>query len=262
VSAIGGDSIDMSGCLPMSDRVRGAVVGALVAILGPLIGTALLISPFLLAVSVEMAVHAPLIKDTRPAEIVAADRELGNVIQYATAALAYLYGSIPASAVGFWAGRRVWRGQRIDAERAVSVGVFAGLLQFVPIVLALLLCVSWGEYKVGKGFGGLLIPLPIVFVASLVAPRACLALLRFARLIPAEVAPRKSRVVLLLIWAGFVAYLAYGGVPRLPSDMSVSDPANVEALRVATTRHAILYGLLAVGPPAIALIFARFFRRG
>ncbi|MCC7253200.1 hypothetical protein [Hyphomicrobium sp.] len=68
-------------------------------------------------------------------------------------------------------------------------------------------------------------------------------------------------LVLSLIWTGIVAYLGYTSAPYVPMDMSASDSATVEALRAATTRHAILYGLLAAGPPAIALLFGRLLCR-
>ena len=63
---------------------------------------------------------------------------------------------------------------------------------------------------------------------------------------------------LSLIWTGIVAYFGYTTAPYVPMDMSASDPATVEALRAATTKHAIMYGLLAAFPPALALIFGRF----
>lgn len=68
-------------------------------------------------------------------------------------------------------------------------------------------------------------------------------------------------LVLSLIWTGIVAYLGYTSAPYVPMDMSASDPATVEALRAATTKHALLYGLLAAGPPAIALVFGRILCR-
>ncbi|WP_333794453.1 hypothetical protein [Hyphomicrobium sp.] len=61
--------------------------------------------------------------------------------------------------------------------------------------------------------------------------------------------------VLSLIWTGIVAYLAYTTLPYVPMDMSPSDPATQDAFRATMTRHLILYGLLAAGPPAIALVF-------
>ena len=67
--------------------------------------------------------------------------------------------------------------------------------------------------------------------------------------------------VLSLVWTGIVAYFGYTRAPYVPMDMSVSDPATVEALRAATLRHALMYGLLAAGPPAIALVFGRFLCR-
>lgn len=70
-------------------------------------------------------------------------------------------------------------------------------------------------------------------------------------------------LVLSLAWTGLVAYLGYTSAPYVPMDMSPADPATAEALRAATARHALMYGLLAAGPPAIALIFGRFLcRRG
>mgnify|MGYP000742294281 CR=1 FL=1 len=64
-------------------------------------------------------------------------------------------------------------------------------------------------------------------------------------------------LVLSLVWTGVVAYFGYTAAPHVPMDMSPSDPATQEALRAATSKHAILYGLLAAGPPAIALAFGR-----
>jgi len=68
-------------------------------------------------------------------------------------------------------------------------------------------------------------------------------------------------LVLSLVWAGAVAYVAYITMPHVPLDLSPSDPATQDALRAATGRHAILYGLLAAAPPAIALVFGRFLAR-
>lgn len=69
-------------------------------------------------------------------------------------------------------------------------------------------------------------------------------------------------LVLSLIWTGIVAYYGYTTVPYVPMDMSPSDPATQEALRAATGKHAIMFGLLAAAPPAIALAFGRLFCRG
>lgn len=65
-----------------------------------------------------------------------------------------------------------------------------------------------------------------------------------------------------LIWTGAVAYWGYTTAPYVPMDMSASDPATQEALRAATSKHAIMFGLLAAGPPAIALLFGRMMCRG
>ena len=67
--------------------------------------------------------------------------------------------------------------------------------------------------------------------------------------------------VLSLAWTGLVAYFGYTSAPYVPMDMSPSDPATQEALRAATTKHALMFGLLAAGPPAIALIFGRLLCR-
>jgi hypothetical protein len=68
-------------------------------------------------------------------------------------------------------------------------------------------------------------------------------------------------LTLSLIWTGVVAYFGYTSAPYVPMDMSASDPATVEALRAATGKHAMLFGLLAAGPPAIALVFGRLLCR-
>jgi hypothetical protein len=64
-------------------------------------------------------------------------------------------------------------------------------------------------------------------------------------------------LVLSLVWTGVVAYFGYTTAPHVPMDMSPGDPATQEALRAATSRHAIMFGLLAAVPPAIALVFGR-----
>lgn len=68
-------------------------------------------------------------------------------------------------------------------------------------------------------------------------------------------------LALSLIWTGIVAYFGYASAPHVPLDMSPADPATVEALRAATTKHAVMFGLLAAVPPAIALLFGRLFCR-
>jgi hypothetical protein len=68
-------------------------------------------------------------------------------------------------------------------------------------------------------------------------------------------------LVLSLIWTGIVAYYGYTTVPYVPMDVSASDPATVEALRVATSKHAISYGLIAAVPPALVLLLGRFLCR-
>jgi hypothetical protein len=66
---------------------------------------------------------------------------------------------------------------------------------------------------------------------------------------------------LSLIWTAAVAYFGYTSAPYVPMDMSASDPATVEALRAATGKHAMTYGLIAAVPPAIALLVGRLFCR-
>jgi hypothetical protein len=64
-------------------------------------------------------------------------------------------------------------------------------------------------------------------------------------------------LALSLVWTGAVAYFGYTTAPHVPMDMSPNDPATQEALRAATSKHAIMFGLLAAVPPAIALVFGR-----
>jgi hypothetical protein len=71
----------------------------------------------------------------------------------------------------------------------------------------------------------------------------------------------RAWLVLSLIWTAAVAYFGYVNAPYAPLDVSATDPATIEALRAATGRHALMYGLLAAGPPAIALIFGRLLWR-
>lgn len=66
---------------------------------------------------------------------------------------------------------------------------------------------------------------------------------------------------LSLVWTAIVAYFGYASAPHVPLDMSPTDPATVEALRAATAKHALMFGLLAAGPPAIALIAGRLLCR-
>jgi hypothetical protein len=62
-------------------------------------------------------------------------------------------------------------------------------------------------------------------------------------------------LVVSLIWTAAVAYYGYHTVPYTPMDVSASDPATLDALRAATQKHVILFGMLAAVPPAIALLF-------
>ena len=64
-------------------------------------------------------------------------------------------------------------------------------------------------------------------------------------------------LVLSLIWTGLVAYFGYTTAPHLPLDVSANDPGTLEAFRAATSNHAIMFGLLAAGPPAIALLVGK-----
>lgn len=68
-------------------------------------------------------------------------------------------------------------------------------------------------------------------------------------------------LVVSVIWTGVVAYFGYTSAPHVPLDMSPNDPATAEAFRAAAVRHALRFGLLAAGPPAIALIAGRLLCR-
>jgi hypothetical protein len=66
-----------------------------------------------------------------------------------------------------------------------------------------------------------------------------------------------------LVWTAAVAYWGFTTAPYVPMDMSPGDAATQDALRAATTKHAVMFGLLAAVPPAIALVFGRLLcRRG
>lgn len=65
--------------------------------------------------------------------------------------------------------------------------------------------------------------------------------------------------VLSLIWAGAMFYLAYTTWPHVPLDISPIDPATVEAMRGALLKHALFYGLLGAGVPALGLLIKQLF---
>jgi hypothetical protein len=59
--------------------------------------------------------------------------------------------------------------------------------------------------------------------------------------------------LLSLAWAGGVATDAIRNGPRVPLDMSRTDPATVAALNRALVQHAAVYAGLAIGPPLLVL---------
>ncbi len=67
-------------------------------------------------------------------------------------------------------------------------------------------------------------------------------------------------LALSLVWTAAVAAYGYTTAPYVPLDVSSSDPATAEAFRAALTRHAVMFGLLAAVPPAIALVLGRLIR--
>lgn len=58
--------------------------------------------------------------------------------------------------------------------------------------------------------------------------------------------------VLTVLWAGFVAFLAWQSWPRIPFDMA-NDEATREALQSAITFHVGAHTGLAVGVPLLLL---------
>ena len=59
--------------------------------------------------------------------------------------------------------------------------------------------------------------------------------------------------LLALAWAGGVAAYAAKAWPRVPLDMSRTDPATVAALNRAIFQHAGTYAALALLPPLLVL---------
>lgn len=58
---------------------------------------------------------------------------------------------------------------------------------------------------------------------------------------------------LSLAWTLGVGYIALQSLPQVPLDLSPNDPATLEALRAATGRHMVMFGLLGAVPPALLL---------
>lgn len=62
----------------------------------------------------------------------------------------------------------------------------------------------------------------------------------------------RNWLMLAVLWAGFVAFLAWQSWPRIPFDMA-NDAATREALQSAITFHIAAHAGLAIGPPLAIL---------
>ncbi len=58
---------------------------------------------------------------------------------------------------------------------------------------------------------------------------------------------------LSLVWTLGVAYIGFSSAPVVPLDMSPNDPATASALKAATGRHFMMFGLMGAVPPALFL---------
>jgi hypothetical protein len=69
-------------------------------------------------------------------------------------------------------------------------------------------------------------------------------------------------LLLALLWAIVIAAVAVQGWPRVPLDMSATDPATKAALAQAVTKHVLRHVALAVVPPLVMLALAWRWIRG
>ncbi|MGH1417818.1 MAG: hypothetical protein ACRBCJ_03065 [Hyphomicrobiaceae bacterium] len=67
--------------------------------------------------------------------------------------------------------------------------------------------------------------------------------------------------VACLAWLGWAAYTCWHDWPRIPLDISATDPATISAHRKAVFSHIATYAFLGLCPAAILLIVTRRFKR-
>ena len=65
---------------------------------------------------------------------------------------------------------------------------------------------------------------------------------------------------LSLIWVLDIVARCWSLWPRLPLDVSASDPATQAAFHQAVASHVMMHGAFALAPPVILLIFGRMLR--
>lgn len=68
-------------------------------------------------------------------------------------------------------------------------------------------------------------------------------------------------LVLVIVWASIVGYMALESWPRIPLDMGGADPATRAAYDRAVQAHVTAYAIIAVAPPLLAFAAAWLTRR-
>jgi hypothetical protein len=59
------------------------------------------------------------------------------------------------------------------------------------------------------------------------------------------------------LWVAAVAWFGWTSLPQLPLDVSAADPGTVAALNAARTRHALLFGAIAIVPAVLVVWLGR-----
>lgn len=68
-----------------------------------------------------------------------------------------------------------------------------------------------------------------------------------------------ARVIFILglVWMAGVAMFAFQHAPTIPLDVSAGDPATVEAFNSARLRYGVTWGVIALAPLLLSLVFRR-----
>ena len=64
-----------------------------------------------------------------------------------------------------------------------------------------------------------------------------------------------------LAWIAAVAWFGWTTLPQLPLDVSASDPATLEALNAARTKHGLIHAAVALVPALAVMALGRWLRR-
>lgn len=72
---------------------------------------------------------------------------------------------------------------------------------------------------------------------------------------------RLLTLIVAIAWIAGVAWFGWSSMPQLPLDVSASDPATIEALNAARTKHGMMFGLIAVVPAMLVIGLGRWLSR-